>query len=105
LFTDPLYMVKREAQRLDFLENRLSMIAVTCLKSNSDRLGRLSSLVASLNPENVLSRGYSITLKSDGRSLIRSSAEVKIGEEIRTRFASGSARSNISGLNGGGDKI
>jgi exodeoxyribonuclease VII large subunit len=104
LFTDPLYMVKREAQRLDFLENRLSMIAVNCLKSNKDRLGRLSSLVASLNPGNVLSRGYSITLKSDGRSLIRSSAEVTIGEEIRTRFASGSALSNITGLNGGSDK-
>jgi len=104
LFTDPLYMVKREAQRLDFLENRLSMIAVNCLKSNRDRLGRLSSLVASLNPGNVLSRGYSITLKSDGRSLIRSSVEVTIGEEIRTRFASGSALSNITELNGGGDK-
>jgi len=104
LFTDPLYMVKREAQRLDFLENRLSMIAVNCLKSNRDRLDRLSSLVASLNPGNVLSRGYSITLKSDGRSLIRSSVEVTIGEEIRTRFASGSALSNITELNGGGDK-
>jgi exodeoxyribonuclease VII large subunit len=104
LFTDPLHMVKREAQRRDFLENRLSMIAVNRLKSNRDRLGRLSSLVASMNPGKVLSRGYSITLKSDGKSLIRSSTEVIIGEKIRTRFASGTASSNITGLDESGGK-
>jgi exodeoxyribonuclease VII large subunit len=104
LFTDPLFMVKREAQRLDYLENRLSMIASNRFNSSKDRLRRLSSLLESLNPGSVLGRGYSITLKADGRSLIRSSSEVAVGEEIRTHLASGSLTSNITGLNEGGDK-
>jgi exodeoxyribonuclease VII large subunit len=104
LFTDPLFMVKREAQRLDFLENRLSIIAINRLKSSKDKLDRLSSLVASMNPKEVLSRGYSITLKADGRSPIRSSSEVAAGEEIRTHLASGSLTSNVTGFNEGCDK-
>lgn len=98
LFTDPLYMVKREAQRLDFLESRLSMIVANKVSSNKDKVRGLSSLLESLNPVGVLGRGYSITTRADGRSLVRSSADVAVGEEIRTRFAAGSAASNITRL-------
>ncbi len=46
-----------------------------------------------LNPENILKRGYSLTLK-DGE-LVKSVAQLKMNDEIETRFADGKVKSKI----------
>jgi exodeoxyribonuclease VII large subunit len=46
-----------------------------------------------INPENVLKRGYTLTLK-EGR-IIKSTNQLNINEEIETRFADGSVQSKI----------
>ena len=45
------------------------------------------------DPELLLKRGYSITLK-DGKS-IRSASELKSGDIIETRFAEGSVKAKV----------
>lgn len=47
-----------------------------------------------LNPENILKRGYSLTLK-DG-VIVKSAAELNVDEEIETRFADGKIKSKIT---------
>ena len=47
-----------------------------------------------LNPENVLKRGYSLTLK-DGE-IVKSAAQLNVNEEIETRFADGNIKSKIT---------
>ena len=47
-----------------------------------------------LNPENVLKRGYSLTLK-DGE-IVKSVAQLNVDEEIETRFADGKVKSKIT---------
>lgn len=47
-----------------------------------------------LNPENVLKRGYSLTLKNG--KIVKSAAKLKLNEEIETRFADGNIKSKIT---------
>ncbi len=46
-----------------------------------------------LNPENILKRGYSLTLK-DGE-IVKSAEQIKINDEIETRFTDGKVKSKI----------
>ena len=47
-----------------------------------------------LNPDNVLKRGFTLTLK-DGK-VIKSVNDVNTGEELITRFADGQVKSKIT---------
>ena len=53
----------------------------------------LSQRSIAQDPERLLSRGYSITLK-DGKS-IKDASQLKAGEEIETRFAKGVAKAVV----------
>jgi len=64
-------MIFREKERIHFNENTIRLI----------------------NPENVLIRGFTLTLK-EGR-IIKSTKQINIDEEIETRFADGSVKSKI----------
>ncbi|MCF6357548.1 MAG: hypothetical protein L3J54_07050, partial [Draconibacterium sp.] len=46
-----------------------------------------------LNPENILKRGYSLTLK-DGE-ILKSASQLNINDEIETRFNDGKVKSKI----------
>ena len=59
------------------------------------RVSRLAASLEALSPMGVLARGYSLTLKADGITLIRDSNQVKTGELIQTRLASGSIASLV----------
>jgi exodeoxyribonuclease VII large subunit len=49
-----------------------------------------------LGPEQVLARGYSITMKDDTGRVVRDAADVKVGQRLRTRLKSGVVRSVIT---------
>jgi exodeoxyribonuclease VII large subunit len=102
LFTDPFFMINRESQRLDYLEGRLSSNAENYVRYNREKLSRIVSLIASLNPESVLERGYSITIKADTGDIIGSGAELKVGDKIETHFTQGSASSNVTAVKASG---
>lgn len=59
------------------------------------RLDALQSHLAHLSPHQVLARGYSIVRDDRGR-IVRSSADIGIGMELRLQFGAGWARSRVS---------
>ena len=59
------------------------------------RVSRLAASLEALNPLGVLARGYSLTLLADGITLIRDSSQVKAGDLIHTRLASGAIASRV----------
>lgn len=65
-------------------------------KASADRqlLAGLQAQLRMLNPWAVLGRGYSLTCKADG-TVVRNSADVKLGEKISTRLAEGKVVSNV----------
>jgi exodeoxyribonuclease VII large subunit len=55
----------------------------------------MAKRLESLNPQAVLSRGYSITTLKRGGTVIRSAAQVKPGDALITRLADGQIESTV----------
>ena len=79
--------------RLDMLEARLKEPVARKLERELHRIDMLSQRAIAQDPERLLSRGYSITLK-DGKS-IKEASQLKAGDEIETRFAKGVAKAVV----------
>ena len=79
--------------RLEMLEARLKEPVARKLERELHRIDMLSQRTIAQDPERLLSRGYSITLK-DGKS-IKDASQLKAGDEIETRFAKGVAKAVV----------
>ncbi|MCW5605373.1 MAG: exodeoxyribonuclease VII large subunit [Burkholderiales bacterium] len=77
------------------LARRLHEAARGRLDGETARLAALESHLKHLNPQLVLERGYSITEAMDGR-IVRDSATLDAGDELKITFARGWARARIA---------
>ena len=83
-----------ETQRhFEILSQNIQPILERKMLNESHRLQLLSQRIQAQDPELLLKRGYSITLK-DGKS-IRSASQLKSGDIIETRFAEGSVKAKV----------
>jgi exodeoxyribonuclease VII large subunit len=64
------------------------------LARQSERVRSWQRLLTAYDVDRQLARGYSLTLTAQG-TLVRSAADVEVGDEIVTRLAEGSVRSRI----------
>ena len=62
----------------------------------NDRLATQTAALRLLSPQQVLERGYSITLNESTGKVVRSASEVDAGTTLTTRLASGSIRSTVT---------
>ena len=65
------------------------------LVGRRQQLRRLGASLDALSPLAVLARGYSLTFLADGKTLVRSSDDVKTGDLIRTHLAAGQISSHV----------
>ena len=85
--------VDKEHNKLVILSTQLPPLIAHLLSSHRHRLELLEQRVASLDPQQLLRRGYSITTLN-GKS-IRNAKELKTGDEIITRLSQGSIKSIV----------
>jgi len=71
------------------LENRLRELAGIRLKYSRTAFRAVAARLHLLGPEQVLARGYSITMDADTGNILRSAAEVQPGQGLKTRLAKG----------------
>jgi len=64
------------------------------LAGQAGRLAVLASKLDALSPLAVLGRGYSLTARADG-TLVRSAADLEVGETLALRFHAGRARAQV----------
>jgi exodeoxyribonuclease VII large subunit len=88
----PAKVLERRGERLDALGRRLARLGVDALARREETLRRLGGLLRTLGPESAFQRGFTVTLDAQGR-LLRSAAEVKPGQTLKTRFADGEVTS------------
>ena len=74
-------------ERLDRAANQRTIQA-------GEKLANLATRLESLSPLNVLARGYSLTLTDKGK-LLRSAADVNVGDSLLTRLAEGEIISRV----------
>jgi exodeoxyribonuclease VII large subunit len=81
--------------RLEQLGQRVRLAIERDLVTRRHRLTKIAATLEALSPLGVLGRGYSLTMRSDGNTLVKSSDDVGSGELILTRLASGQLSSRV----------
>ena len=85
-------LIRSEA-RLTALNAQLSTFNYQITDSHRHRLELLQQRLASLDPQLILNRGYSITLHQG--HAVKSSSALKAGDEIETRLKQGTIKSIV----------
>jgi exodeoxyribonuclease VII large subunit len=87
--------MERSKMELTRLSERLQAAMRLDLERCSKQVGKIAAQLEALSPLKVLSRGYSLTLKDDGATVVRSANDVSPGDVIHTRLASGTVSSRV----------
>ena len=87
--------VQRRREQLLGLEARLRQAGTTLVGNRRSRLDNLATHLGHLNPEAVLTRGFSI-VRDAGGEIIRDSRQVEAGMDLALQFALGGARAQVT---------
>jgi exodeoxyribonuclease VII large subunit len=98
---DPRRRLEQYNQRVDELVRRMALEIGHTLQRHRARLGSLGAGLDHLNPLGILSRGYSITKRHPGSTILKNAAEVKPGDMISTRLHNGEVLSRVEGTSTG----
>lgn len=88
-----LQTVANAHHRIDLLESRIPITIERRITNQKHLLEQLNIKLQSLDPQILLSRGYSITLK-DGRA-VRDPRQLKSGDTLETRVEKGTIKSTV----------
>lgn len=84
--------------RLERLGDRARQALRQIANNRRVRLARLAAGLEAMSPLAVLGRGYSLTLRDNDVSLIRSVDEIRVGDRIHTRLAQGRLVSRVESI-------
>jgi exodeoxyribonuclease VII large subunit len=91
----PALTLERRREAFLQLHLRLAQAARRGFDARAHHLALLSERLRLLSPEQVLARGYSITLDALSGRVVREAAEVKAGQRLRTRLQNGEIQSVV----------
>lgn len=98
----PAAVHARRQERLDQLAARLNRVMQRALTKRREDLEYAARELHAIGPAQVLARGFTLTIGSDGRAL-RSIAQAPPGTSIETVLGDGRIRSRVESENGAGD--
>jgi exodeoxyribonuclease VII large subunit len=85
----PKQLLKQRRELLEMNRQRLRELAHARFKDLKNNLSATQSRLQLLGPEQVLSRGYSITMDAASGKVLRDATKVKSGQKLKTRLAQG----------------
>jgi exodeoxyribonuclease VII large subunit len=88
------WLLQRQ-ERLLQQRNRLREQTMNRLRSLRQHCDALAARLRLLGPEQVLARGYSITMDAGGGKIIRSSRETRPGQKLKTKLKTGEVLSVV----------
>ncbi|MCP4479628.1 MAG: exodeoxyribonuclease VII large subunit [Planctomycetaceae bacterium] len=94
VLTQPLERLRESAMELDFLENSMSRSVKGHLVDADRELASMAARLDAISPLAVLSRGYSLTMDSEGTP-IRDPSALKPGDRLFTRLSAGTVESTV----------
>ena len=95
-FLNPASIYERSKEEVQDKQDRLSRAIALYLSSLSDKVKSYESRLKSINPDNIVKRGYSITMGEDGIP-ITSAKNVHKGQKIKTKLKDGIIESEVLG--------
>jgi exodeoxyribonuclease VII large subunit len=96
----PAQLLRQRRESLVVSRRRLRELAHVCLRNGRNRFEATEARLRLLGPEQVLSRGYSITMDAGTERIIRRAKDAKRGQHLKTRVSEGEIRSVVDGGQG-----
>lgn len=94
-FKNPASSYEKAIEQVNQLSSRLEFAITHQLEKKVSEITNLEGKLKSLNPTNVISRGYSMTTNDEGK-VITSSTQIKVGEKLHTVLKDGIIISTVS---------
>ncbi|MGP8221171.1 MAG: exodeoxyribonuclease VII large subunit, partial [Limisphaerales bacterium] len=91
----PKQLLKQRREVLKATQHRLRELARVRFKDLKNNLAAAESRLQLLGPEQVLSRGYSITMDAATGKVLRAAKDVKVGQHLKTRLKAGEVLSKV----------
>lgn len=85
----PRHLLRQKLTAVSDAHHRLKCAMQVVVTRQAARLDALTRELDAVGPQQVLSRGYSITMRRRDRHIIRSVKEIQPGDRMITRFADG----------------
>jgi len=82
-------VVPQQSQRIDDLCDEMRRALQNRFEAKRLEADGFCRELEALNPLAILRRGYSVTMAEDGRAAIRDTAQLKVGDRLKTRLAKG----------------
>lgn len=95
---NPAERIEKKRKEVVYLSSRLEKTAQFSIEKKRARMARLFGILDSLSPLRVVERGYSIVTKQ--KKIIKSSEQVRVGDNLEVRLAKGSLTVAVSELKG-----
>lgn len=89
--------IHHERQKISWLRQRLVSVMSKRLRYASQHHQLLQQKLSTLNPENVLRRGYTV-MKFGNGDIVRSPYDLSVGQQAQVTFASGDVRVTIDSI-------
>lgn len=106
VFREPTDLIRQYKLRIDELVSILDLKVKHLAEIYRERYNVLTGRLQALSPLNILSRGYSITLRLPEESVVKKARTVKVGSRVKTRLARGSFISKVEEiLENGRDEV
>lgn len=93
---NPAELIPKHKERISDLARQIHVRIGHFVKLRELRLVKSAEKITSLNPLNILSRGYSVTFSLPGNEIVKEAHSVKAGDVIRTRVHKGEFLSKIT---------
>ncbi|MEK6776446.1 MAG: exodeoxyribonuclease VII large subunit [bacterium] len=100
-FLSPMDRVRELRGRLKAYAKKNQREIMIALQGRRDRLSALSARLETLNPLNVLHRGYSIVYKLPEGKIITESRKISLNDRLRIHFHSGKAECTVDHIEEG----
>ena len=91
----PGQLLKQRCELLKASRHRLRELGRVHLRNLKNRFDATGARLHLLGPEQVLSRGYSITMDAANGKVLRDAAKVKAGQKLKTRLKVGEVLSHV----------
>ncbi len=91
----PGLLLKQRREVFEQAELRFREQAAHRLRELNQKLASLQERLRLLGPEQVLARGYSITMDDQSGQVIRQAGAVRPGQTLKTRLSTGEIRSTV----------
>jgi len=92
----PSFIISERKHEIVEIRRRLGDNVRHSLERRQHILDHLGSRLRLLSPENVLARGYSITMDAASGRVVRKSSEVRPGQRLKTKLATGEIASDVT---------